>query len=144
MRQLKSEAHDLLVWLDKCTLSTAIVTGLPKEEVTLKPSGDYVEYSQEEQPCAKCKNGVVTVTVEKRVLDIKIKNSDVITAESFFNMSEYGQEAYVSLKKSGYLKPLYKRMDMDNDGNWDILVKLNIDTGEYEEVLPDKIEEQPM
>ena len=141
MKHLKNEASKLLIWLDKCALSMAIVTGLPKEEITLKPSEDYIEYSQEEQPCTKCEDGVVTVSVEKRVLGVKIKNGDVITAESFFNMSEYGQEAYVSLKKSGYLKPLYKRMDIDNDGNWDILAKLNINTGEYEEVIPDKIDQ---
>ena len=137
MSQLKPKAHELLTWLNEQPFSMAIVTGLTNETKEYKPSKDYSEYKTEEQPCTKCEAGVVTVTVHTKPLSIHLYNGSTITAESFFNMEPYEQEAFVVLKECGNLIPLYRKDDTDNDGYWNTLMRYNIENEEYQAVKPD-------
>ena len=125
-------------WLLVTALYQVAVLQLPEHEDIHVDLGEKLKYTRdtnEEIPCAKCAAGSVQMDVHYTGKEITVVDGIKMEHKAYVMADPVTQALWATMWEQGYVKPNFLRVDVDGDGQWDVLSEFNTVSGEYEPLM---------
>jgi len=111
-------------------IGNMLVANIPTGDFKLDVESTYL--TGEKIKCLECDSGEALLVTTHDVFNVAVKDGEVVELDAYMVMDPYEQAIWDTLHENSLLSKLYDRIDTDNDGVDDTIVKFNTDTNKYE------------